>query len=258
MKVQAQPHSFSFPKEEEFAEKYTQIYLADQYDKYQESKATYTPADIQSYNSRKQELKEWQTAKLQFMVKVKNGKATPEDFAQQQENDTTIQSITLDEKIGTFIDVDTKVQHSCHQAKIVRSAYISNYNPQDRKILYITGPNSPNIFQNLKTILQADGGIIAHQSYDKIREKDTFEDIIYCASEICGAERDGGKSTWPILSHAEKNEGYTLFFLNFHPLTQHCQNDPELKLARELKQKGKNIMIITSESYGGYRPQKFL
>ncbi len=249
MKVQAQPHSFSFQTQEEFFEKYTQIILGEKYQKYQELKSVLTPQEINQYTKDKEKYQELKSERFRLNCQLKRGNAQPEKYNKLEELDTAMNIITFDKKVQEFSTLEEKVKEQKYSASIVRSAYIESYNPQDRKILYLTGPYAPHVFQNLPDILQADGAIVKENWKDTENPTDTYQDIIYTGAEICGGERNGGKSTWPILNHAEKNDGYTLFFLDNRPLYEHCRTDQEITKVTELAKKGKKIMIFTS-NYG--------
>jgi len=241
MKITAQPHNFAFQTQEQFFEKYIPMVLGSQYPTYQELKTTLTPTEINLYEKDKKTLEELTKKKQEFIKKVSQTTAIEEDYIQQQQTDDAIKAISLDDRITQYFTFKEKISTPCHRASIVRSTYIQEYNPKERKILIVTGQAAPTIVEDIANILRADGGIVKERGHE-IEENETFQDMIYCSNEICGS--NNGKETWPILYHAEKNDGHTLFFLNASPLSSHCQNDPELKFARELREKGKKILII--------------
>ncbi|OGI64931.1 hypothetical protein A2642_02400 [Candidatus Nomurabacteria bacterium RIFCSPHIGHO2_01_FULL_39_10] len=281
MKIQAQPHTFAFQTPQQFKEAYLQLYLGTEFEQYQQLNQSLTATDIATYQTQKETLEEYNKQKQAFIRKVQQNSATPQEYETQQQIDVAIKEITLDGKITKYFSIQEKISTPYHRAARVRNNYITQYNPKDRNILLIHGENgTPSLFSDLANILRADGGLVTQSNYHAIpllekpeptqidttqpestppeltktiatktdtQDNNAIDDIIYTAFEICG--RNDGKETWPILRHAEKNDGFTLFFLSDAPLHAHCQNDPELKYAKELHKQHKKIFIMTDNYY---------
>ena len=145
MKVLAQPHTQAFQTPEQFLAYYAKILLGKEYETYQELKSTITPQEINLYESTKKKLNELKSDIFHFTLKVSRGSATPDDYITQQERDTTLKSLSLDEKVAAFFTLKDKIDGPCSNGSHVRKSYITEYNPKDRKIILYYGENVPVI-----------------------------------------------------------------------------------------------------------------
>ncbi|OGY48256.1 MAG: hypothetical protein A3D39_00125 [Candidatus Buchananbacteria bacterium RIFCSPHIGHO2_02_FULL_39_17] len=237
---------------EEFYDKYALLLYNQKYVEYRELKSEFSAEDIARYAQEKKRSDELLRKTQQFTQKVTRNEVTEQDYAQQKERDMTMKALSLDGRVEVYLNLEKEITTECQKAGILRGQYIWNYNPCGRKIKisYMDQSRSflPHMFRNLATILEADGGIIIQN------KKDEFDDWVYCGKEICGGTN--GEDTYPLLMHAENTSGFSIFFIDFDPLTKHCKDDREILKAIELKNKERNVAVITD--YYGAQPYRYL
>ncbi len=239
--------------ETRFIEHFAQLQFTRTYDQYRELQTKLTPEEIDLYKKAKKEFDELTGQTNQFTRKVTQNAATDEDYTTQRERDNAIKAIQLDSKVAQFLSLENDIVPECQRALMIRRTYITDFNPENRKIRFNEGnydSPAPEIFRNLKNILKADGATITESDAKE------FDDRIYRGGNICG--RTDGEDTYPILFHAERTTGFALFFIAYRPLVEYCSGDPELKTARELQRNGKNVIIVTSEGSWGPSIMRFL
>lgn len=249
MKISPQPYSFQFQPEDEFIDSFGILKFGEKYKEFKELEARLRDDEIKLYEKERYEFEEYVRKSNRFAAKVTALEAKEDDYNEQKTRQESVEKLKLDEKVKRLLEIKDEINRACRIAKMVRNCYITGYNPRNRKIKYTDGRGAyrngvPNDFLNIKEILKADGGIIL-----KLGEEHYYgyDDIIFCGGEICGGT--DGRTTYPVLWHAEQTEGFGIFFIQYRPLVQHCRDDEELKKARELRKNKRNIMIITDDYY---------
>lgn len=246
MKIQPQPYSFQFQSEDEFTDSFGILKFGEKYKEFKELEARLKDDEIKLYEKERYEFEEYVRKSNRFAAKVTALEAKEDDYKEQKTRQESVEKLRLDEKVKRFFEIKDEINRACRIAKIVRNCYITNYNPRNRKIKYTDGEGAernyvPAHFSDIKEILKADGGLILKP------EEEGYDDIIFCGGEICGGT--DGRTTYPVLWHAEQTEGFGIFFIQYRPLVQHCRDDEELKKARELRENKRNIMIIADDYY---------